>query len=85
MAFLPEKKTSDHRVAMAHTGTGGPLLTADSADSAPADRKFYGSCLVLEAENLEAARKLIENDIYYTSGVVSVLCLVQTRTFLTVA
>lgn len=58
---------------MAYTGAGGGVLTSDSADAAPADRKFFGSCIILEAESLEAARKLMENDIYYTSGVVSIL------------
>jgi len=48
---------------------GGVVLASDSADAAPADRKFFGSCMILEAENLEAARKLIENDIFYTEGV----------------
>lgn len=35
-----------------------------------ADRKLIGSMMVFEAENLEAVRKAIEEDIYYTSRVV---------------
>jgi len=57
---------------MEHTGIGGGVLTSDPANAAPADRKFFGSCII-EAESLEAARKIIENDVYYTAGVVSVL------------
>jgi uncharacterized protein YciI len=30
--------------------------------------------IITEAESLEAARKLIENDVYYAFGVVSVIC-----------
>ena len=65
---------------MEYTGVGGGVLTSYSADAAPADRKFFGSCIIIEAESLAAARKLIENDIYYTSGVVSVL-FCRTRCF----
>jgi hypothetical protein len=34
-------------------------------------KKGVGSILIIEAENIEEVRKLIENDIYTTSGVVS--------------
>ena len=58
---------------MEYTGVGRGVLTSESANAAPADRKFFRSCIIIETESLEAARQLIENDIYYTSGVVSVL------------
>ncbi|KAF8558003.1 hypothetical protein OG21DRAFT_81701 [Imleria badia] len=48
---------------------GAGVLTSDSVNAAPADRKFFGSCLIIEAESSETARKLIESDIYYTAGV----------------
>ncbi|KIL68881.1 hypothetical protein M378DRAFT_71095 [Amanita muscaria Koide BX008] len=32
-------------------------------------KKAVGSILIIEAENIEEVRKLIENDIYTTSGV----------------
>jgi uncharacterized protein YciI len=52
-------------------GTAGGVLTSDSADAAPSDRKFFGSCLIFEAESLEAVRKHVEEDVYYKTGVVS--------------
>ena len=57
---------------MEHTGLGGGVLTSDSANAGPADRKFFGSCIIIEAESLEAARKVIEDDVYYKADVVSV-------------
>ncbi|KAF8135654.1 hypothetical protein EV363DRAFT_1321221 [Boletus edulis] len=39
------------------------------ANAAPADRKFFGSCLIIEAESLEAVRKIVEGDVYYKEGV----------------
>ena len=36
--------------------------------------KLIGSFIVYAAENLEAARKLAEQDIYYTANVVSMSC-----------
>ena len=38
-----------------------------------AEKKMVGSIFICEADSLEAVRKLMENDVYYTSGVVSVL------------
>ncbi|KAF8844621.1 hypothetical protein BDN67DRAFT_942664 [Paxillus ammoniavirescens] len=49
--------------------TAGGVLTSDSADAAPSDRKFFGSCLIFEAESLEAVRKHVEEDVYYKTGV----------------
>ena len=36
-----------------------------------AEKKMVGSVFICEAESLERVRKLMENDVYYTSGVVS--------------
>ncbi|KAH0827558.1 hypothetical protein J3R83DRAFT_4279 [Lanmaoa asiatica] len=67
--------TNNRRLMEAHHGITQVLveavLTPDSANAAPADRKFFGSCVIIEAESLEAARKVVENDVYYTAGVVS--------------
>lgn len=41
--------------------TGGALLDADGA--------MIGSALILEAESEEAARQIVERDIYTTGGV----------------
>lgn len=35
------------------------------------EKKMVGSVMFFEMESLEDVRKLIESDIYYTSGVVS--------------
>ncbi|KAI9572120.1 hypothetical protein HD554DRAFT_2067090 [Boletus coccyginus] len=48
---------------------GGAVLTSDPANPADAGRKFFGSFIIIEAESLEAARKIVENDIYYTTDV----------------
>lgn len=37
---------------------------------------MVGSMMVFEAENIEAVRKIVEQDVYYTGGVVRMfLCL----------
>jgi hypothetical protein len=36
---------------------------------------MVGSVLIMEAENIGAVKKTIEDDIYYTSGVVSCIVL----------
>ena len=49
------------------------------------ERKLIGSLMVFEAESLEEVRNVMENDVYYTSGVVSALFNVERRgTVLTV-
>ncbi|KAJ7098259.1 hypothetical protein C8R44DRAFT_642846 [Mycena epipterygia] len=45
----------------------GALLTPESLLSE--NKKMIGSMFIFEAENIEAVKKIIENDIYYTSGV----------------
>ena len=46
-------------------------MTPESIESPAAERKMIGSLLILEAKDMEEVRKMVENDIYYTSGVVS--------------
>ncbi|KAJ7016574.1 hypothetical protein C8F04DRAFT_1105111 [Mycena alexandri] len=45
----------------------GALLTPESVLSE--DKKMIGSMFILQAESLEAVKKMIETDIYYTSNV----------------
>lgn len=47
------------------------MLTPESIETPTSEKKMVGSVLIMEAENLAAARKTIEEDIYYTAGVVS--------------
>jgi hypothetical protein len=48
---------------------GGPLLAPELTDEK--DRaKMIGSLMFCEAESIEEVRKIVESDIYYTSGVV---------------
>lgn len=48
---------------------GGPFLAPELTDEK--DRtKIAGSLLFFEAESIEEVRKIVESDIYYTSGVV---------------
>jgi hypothetical protein len=35
------------------------------------DKKFIGSVLIFEADQIDDVRKRIESDVYYTEGVVS--------------
>ena len=35
------------------------------------EKKMVGSVLICEAESIEDVKKMVEGDIYYTSGVVS--------------
>lgn len=51
------------------TGLGGAMLTPESIQLG-SEKKMVGSVLIFEAETLEAVRKVVERDIYYTSGVV---------------
>ncbi|KAJ7150939.1 hypothetical protein C8R43DRAFT_887241 [Mycena crocata] len=45
----------------------GALLTPESLLSD--DKKMIGSTFIFEADNIEEVKQIIENDIYYTSGV----------------
>lgn len=53
----------------------GAMLTPESIESPTTQKKMIGSVFVCEAESLGEVRKLIEGDVYYTSGVVSILVL----------
>ncbi|KAI0691508.1 hypothetical protein BC835DRAFT_1360226 [Cytidiella melzeri] len=46
---------------------GGAMVSPDTYDTP--DRKMVGSMMVFEAENIEAVRKIVEEDVYYTGGV----------------
>jgi len=45
----------------------GGLITPESLNTA--DKKFVGSVLLYEAESIEDARKLVEQDLYWTENV----------------
>ncbi|KAG1745494.1 uncharacterized protein EDB91DRAFT_1019107, partial [Suillus paluster] len=47
----------------------GGLLTPESQDAEPHNRKFMGSALIYEAESLEDVRRLVEADLYWTEGI----------------
>ena len=53
------------------TEVAGGLITPESQDAAPADKRFVGSVLLYEADSIEEVRKLVEQDIYWTENVVS--------------
>lgn len=67
----------DHGVPhLGTSGVAGGVMTAESIVAAPSDKKSVGSCMIYEAEDLEAVRKLVENDVYYKTGVVRMaMCL----------
>jgi len=48
---------------------GGPLLAPELTDEKNRT-KMTGSLMFFEAESIEEVRKIVESDIYYTSGVV---------------
>ncbi|KZT65387.1 hypothetical protein DAEQUDRAFT_676885 [Daedalea quercina L-15889] len=48
---------------------GGGLLAQESIASPNAPLTLVGSMMVIEADSIESARKVIESDIYYQSGV----------------
>ncbi|KAF5388800.1 hypothetical protein D9757_005654 [Collybiopsis confluens] len=57
-----------HRSEMAPSVTSGIVKVAGMmVKSTPEDP--YGSLIIYEAENIDAVRKMVESDIYYTSGV----------------
>lgn len=51
----------------------GMTVTPESVESENATVKPFGSCIIYEAENIDVVRKMVESDIYYTSGVVNIL------------
>ena len=50
------------------SGYGGALVSPETYQSE--SKKMVGSGMIFEAENIDVVRKLIHEDIYYTSGVV---------------
>lgn len=50
----------------------GPTLTPESVLPG-AEQKMNGSLLVVEASNIEEARKIVEGDLFYSNNVVSPL------------
>ncbi|KAJ2983680.1 hypothetical protein NQ176_g523 [Zarea fungicola] len=52
--------------ATGHLAYGGPVLAADSPAKNP---KFAGSVFVLKVESVEAAKKVVKDDAYYTGNV----------------
>ncbi|PCH35759.1 hypothetical protein WOLCODRAFT_156458 [Wolfiporia cocos MD-104 SS10] len=60
-----EKAADLHRDGIIKVG--GAMLTPESLTSD--EKKMVGSVLIYEASNIEAVRKIVEEDIYYTSGV----------------
>lgn len=50
---------------------GGMLVTPEEMESETGPKKAEGSLLIIKAGTIAEARKLIESDVYFTSGVVS--------------
>ncbi|PPQ70515.1 hypothetical protein CVT26_013973 [Gymnopilus dilepis] len=48
---------------------GGALTTPDAITNPDAPKNMVGSAFIIEAESIEQVKNMIENDIYYTSGV----------------
>ncbi|KAJ3761815.1 hypothetical protein EV361DRAFT_792407 [Lentinula raphanica] len=80
--FAPDAKDSgrsavqkQHREAMApfvQSGVvkvAGMTITPESIEYEDATVKPFGSCIIYEAESIDVVRKMVESDIYYTSGV----------------
>ena len=51
---------------------GGPLVSEETYTLPDADKKFTGSVIILEADSIEAARKIVEDDPYYANNVVCI-------------
>ncbi len=54
------------------------MVTPESIKSKNAPKTPFGSLIIYEAESIEEVRKWVEEDIYYTSGVVGLLHSVRT-------
>lgn len=48
------------------------MLTPESVTST--DKKMTGSVFIMEAKSLAEVKKVVEEDVYYTSGVVNIYC-----------
>ncbi|KAF5322488.1 hypothetical protein D9619_001361 [Psilocybe cf. subviscida] len=51
------------------TRVGGMFTTPEGVTSPDAPKHMLGSLMIYEAESIEQVKEIIENDIYYTSGV----------------
>ena len=58
------------RAYFGETEVGGMMITPDSLETEGAPKPL-GSCIIYEAESLDAVKKMVESDVYYTAGVVS--------------
>jgi hypothetical protein len=47
------------------------LVSPETMGMEGRERKAVGSLLIVQAKTIEEVRKMIESDVYYTSGVVS--------------
>jgi hypothetical protein len=76
-SFLPSSNASLFSFFLSNgvaSDVGGAMLTPESIEPG-GESKMIGSVLVYEAESLEEVRKVVESDIYYKSGVVSLPCM----------
>ena len=62
----------DNSCVMHLAELGGGLLNPSSSETS-VEKKLIGSFIIYEAKSLESVRKMVEEDIYYTAGVVSTL------------
>lgn len=71
--FSPTQRVRIRRadVAMLYTVYGGAMTAEDIKLPVPADLGFTGSAIVLKADSLEDAWKIIKGDVYYQEAVVS--------------
>ncbi|KAH8828128.1 hypothetical protein DL96DRAFT_1709421 [Flagelloscypha sp. PMI_526] len=51
-------------------GLGGKMVTPETMHLPSDKSQAVASLMIYKAESLEAARKLVEDDVYYTEGVV---------------
>ncbi|KAF9567916.1 hypothetical protein CPC08DRAFT_626012 [Agrocybe pediades] len=48
---------------------GGAITTPEAITNPDAPKNMVGSVFLIQAESIDDVKKMIENDIYYTSGV----------------
>ncbi|KAG6866659.1 hypothetical protein C0991_000769 [Blastosporella zonata] len=48
---------------------GGLVVSFDQSEAGKGQKQAEGSMLIIKAETIDEARTLVENDVYYTSGV----------------
>ncbi|KAH9941457.1 hypothetical protein B0H21DRAFT_696942 [Amylocystis lapponica] len=70
LAVRPTHLENAHKLTLEGSlVSGGAMLSPESIASPTAEKKMVGSVIIYAAESLEACRKIVESDIYYTSGV----------------